>query len=409
MQYSVLTPANEKLETTLRILVMLLIGILPFSIAAANTLSGIILIVLVAKIIRTRDLSVIRLPETRPMIALVLVGALALIFGIDTREGITAFISPLLKYATIFLAVCDSMKTTRDYTKLVAAILIGGIVSSAYGIYQYFVLSVGRISTFLYNPNLAGSYLATYTLVSLSMLLATKRKAHCVALAVSTILGLTATILTMSRGAILGLGCAIITLLFVMAIKSKKSNRVLAGIVVALVLAAIFMPDQVIDRFKSAVNLEDSSNRQRILMAQSGLKMFAERPLLGWGPGSFKILYEKYRPAGAIHFTTPHNIYILTMVELGSLGLASFLWLALALVRLSLQAIDRHPQDSRWVIAVAALLSTIAQAVHGLVDAALIATQLGLIICAIGGATASLGRYSVNTNAKKEVLQQILD
>lgn len=409
MQYSVLTPANEKLETTLRILVMLLIGILPFSIAAANTLSGIILIVLVAKIIRTRDLSVIRLPETRPMIALVLVGALALIFGIDTREGITAFISPLLKYATIFLAVCDSMKTTRDYTKLVAAILIGGIVSSAYGIYQYFVLSVGRISTFLYNPNLAGSYLATYTLVSLSMLLATKRKAHCVALAVSTILGLTATILTMSRGAILGLGCAVITLLFVMAIKSKKSNRVLAGIVVALVLAAIFMPDQVIDRFKSAVNLEDSSNRQRILMAQSGLKMFAERPLLGWGPGSFKILYEKYRPAGAIHFTTPHNIYILTMVELGSLGLASFLWLALALVRLSLQAIDRHPQDSRWVIAVAALLSTIAQAVHGLVDAALIATQLGLIICAIGGATASLGRYSVNTNAKKEVLQQILD
>lgn len=409
MQYSVLTPANEKLETTLRILVMLLIGILPFSIAAANTLSGIILIVLVAKIIRTRDLSVIRLPETRPMIALVLVGALALIFGIDTREGITAFISPLLKYATIFLAVCDSMKTTRDYTKLVAAILIGGIVSSAYGIYQYFVLSVGRISTFLYNPNLAGSYLATYTLVSLSMLLATKRKAHCVALAVSTILGLTATILTMSRGAILGLGCAIITLLFVMAIKSKKSNRVLAGIVVALVLAAIFMPDQVIDRFKSAANLEDSSNRQRILMAQSGLKMFAERPLLGWGPGSFKILYEKYRPAGAIHFTTPHNIYILTMVELGSLGLASFLWLALALVRLSLQAIDRHPQDSRWVIAVAALLSTIAQAVHGLVDAALIATQLGLIICAIGGATASLGRYSVNTNAKKEVLQQILD
>lgn len=409
MQYSVLTPANEKLETTLRILVMLLIGILPFSIAAANTLSGIILIVLVAKIIRTRDLSVIRLPETRPMIALVLVGALALIFGIDTREGITAFISPILKYATIFLAVCDSMKTTRDYTKLVAAILIGGIVSSAYGIYQYFVLSVGRISTFLYNPNLAGSYLATYTLVSLSMLLATKRKAHCVALAVSTILGLTATILTMSRGAILGLGCAIITLLFVMAIKSKKSNRVLAGIVVALVLAAIFMPDQVIDRFKSAVNLEDSSNRQRILMAQSGLKMFAERPLLGWGPGSFKILYEKYRPAGAIHFTTPHNIYILTMVELGSLGLASFLWLALALVRLSLQAIDRHPQDSRWVIAVAALLSTIAQAVHGLVDATLIATQLGLIICAIGGATASLGRYSVNTNAKKEVLQQILD
>lgn len=409
MQYSVLTPANEKLETTLRTLVMLLIGILPFSIAAANTLSGIILIVLVAKIIRTRDLSVIRLPETRPMIALVLVGALALIFGIDTREGITAFISPLLKYATIFLAVCDSMKTTRDYTKLVAAILIGGIVSSAYGIYQYFVLSVGRISTFLYNPNLAGSYLATYTLVSLSMLLATKRKAHCVALAVSTILGLTATILTMSRGAILGLGCAIITLLFVMAIKSKKSNRVLAGIVVALVLAAIFMPDQVIDRFKSAANLEDSSNRQRILMAQSGLKMFAERPLLGWGPGSFKILYEKYRPAGAIHFTTPHNIYILTMVELGSLGLASFLWLALALVRLSLQAIDRHPQDSRWVIAVAALLSTIAQAVHGLVDAALIATQLGLIICAIGGATASLGRYSVNTNAKKEVLQQILD
>lgn len=387
------TSSDSRLHAVLYGLVIALFAILPFSIAGANILSGLILIVLLAEIATKKDFTRILTAEGLPLLILLLTALLSAIGAADSREAIISFISPLLKYAVVFLAVSYCLDTTHKFKQFAVTVSVGGAISSIYAIYQFFEVSGGRVTSFFYNPNLAGNYLAVCTVVSLSMFLASKTRLQQAGLALTTIVGLSGTIFTMSRGALLGLGIALIMLGVVMANVLQK-KRVLLYIILALVLILLIMPDQVIDRFKKITDLEDSSNHQRILMARGALEIFKQRPILGWGPGNFGILYKELALPGARHFSHPHNIYLSFMTELGLIGLTAFLWLAGILTLRTLKIIATDNRDLQWVIALSTFLSIVIHFVHGFVDTPLSQTQSGLLMCGLAGATAALNKVS---------------
>ena len=56
-------------------------------------------------------------------------------------------------------------------------------------------------------------------------------------------------------------------------------------------ISKIFIPQIFLTKF-SNLGLENLSSYPRIFIWQSSIKFISERPLLGWGAGSFPILFE---------------------------------------------------------------------------------------------------------------------
>jgi O-antigen ligase len=104
------------------------------------------------------------------------------------------------------------------------------------------------------------------------------------------------------------------------------------------------------DRFSDRVNVQ-----ARVVINDWSLKLAREKPLGGWGYGSFdRVKNASNFSAGSLdrmnllHYTS-HNTFLTIFVETGILGLALVLvpWLvvgAAALVR------ARQPREDRWIL-----------------------------------------------------------
>jgi len=82
---------------------------------------------------------------------------------------------------------------------------------------------------------------------------------------------------------------------------------------------------------------EDSSLGLRIDFAKAGLALLAERPLQGWGTGSFAQAYAQYHPDSAVSTDNPHNEFLRMGTEYGSMGIVLLLLLFYHQARLSTQ------------------------------------------------------------------------
>lgn len=67
-----------------------------------------------------------------------------------------------------------------------------------------------------------------------------------------------------------------------------------------------------------AMGWEDASLSARIYFGQSAMKMFLERPILGWGLSSFPSYI------GGVGNETPHNLFLELLCELGIMGFLAF-------------------------------------------------------------------------------------
>lgn len=70
----------------------------------------------------------------------------------------------------------------------------------------------------------------------------------------------------------------------------------------------------------------------RIWMFFHGLKLWLEKPLLGWGPGSTPALIERTFPPGFPHFNDLHSTPVELLVRLGVVGFLLFSWMVLAVI-----------------------------------------------------------------------------
>jgi O-antigen ligase len=75
--------------------------------------------------------------------------------------------------------------------------------------------------------------------------------------------------------------------------------------------------------------------------------MFAHRPLLGWGLGTFPTVYPSYRSFYTnLFINEAHNDYAQLLVETGVLGFSLMLWFLISLYRHGLPTSRRW--ESKW-------------------------------------------------------------
>ena len=162
--------------------------------------------------------------------------------------------------------------------------------------------------------------------------------------AVSALLVLAMLFTSGSRGGLLGLGALVVAALLSARLGWKKLLLwTLLAAAAALTLALAHPRTRTIIFGKSAQAAElNLSTIQRSAMLTAGLRMGADRPLLGWGPGTTPLVFPRYRAGldgGVENALQLHSTPVQLWADLGSAGLGA----ALALLFLAARGARRCP------------------------------------------------------------------
>lgn len=151
----------------------------------------------------------------------------------------------------------------------------------------------------------------------------------------------------------------------VMAVQRFSWRRASAGAAImaaAILAAASLAPEATIERIRSGLHLQDAGAQLRLWFWDGALRMIADHPLLGVGPGNYEYwspsyLGEALHASGGkayVHNTLQvlyaHNDYLEVVATTGLLGLAFFCWFLFRLLRSALKRLDGpvHLTSSAW-------------------------------------------------------------
>ncbi len=111
------------------------------------------------------------------------------------------------------------------------------------------------------------------------------------------------------------------------------------------------------------------SGGTRLEIDRDALRMFARKPVLGWGLGVFPDVYPQFRSFHTNFFINEaHNDYLQLLVEMGGLGFAIMLWFLWSVYRNALRKLKDWTDDTNGAVALAALIGVTGILAHSLVD-----------------------------------------
>jgi len=102
---------------------------------------------------------------------------------------------------------------------------------------------------------------------------------------------------------------------------------------------------------------------------KDGIRMFAKKPILGWGLGAFPIAYPQFRTFYTNFFVNEaHDDYLQLLVEMGVLGFGIMLWFLINLFRSAIRKLPDWPNEIGGAVALACLMGCVGILVHSFVD-----------------------------------------
>jgi len=330
---------------------------LQFSIAAANILLGLALLMWLLRTIALRQLEVPRFFYPLAVYAIATLASAA--FSDDPNAG---FVDS--KQLVLFLIVPMAYDLARGAKApfVVQVVITVGALSALFGIIQFGILQFDNLGR---RPQGALGHYMTYSgLVMLvtcaaaaRILFTTDRIWPSLMMpALLVVLGLTFT-----RSALVGASAGIAFLLLL------KDFRLMA---VMPVLAALFFalaPPQVTDRFMSMFDSRDPTRVDRVTMLRVGGRMVEAYPLTGVGPARVGPRYAEFLHAGEIDQRNPHlhNVPVQIAAERGLPALAAWLWM---IVTLAIDLTRRLKFPESRFLAAAGLGAIVAMLAAGLAE-----------------------------------------
>lgn len=200
---------------------------------------------------------------------------------------------------------------------------------------------------------------------------------------------LTALVLSYTRAAWISVIAAVI-LWGLMELKIKLSTLVLLGGLCIIVLFSFRV--EIMDKLgknkqdssaelsehvKSISNIAtDASNKERINRWNSAMKMFAEKPISGWGPGTYMFQYAPFQMADdktiiSTNFGevgNAHSEYIGPLAELGVPGLITVLLIIITVLHTAFKLYYQSKNKLTRKLVMMSLLSLVTYYVHGLLN-----------------------------------------
>jgi O-antigen ligase len=114
---------------------------------------------------------------------------------------------------------------------------------------------------------------------------------------------------------------------------------------------------------------EEINGGVRLSIDRDCLRMLVKRPLLGWGLGTFPIVYPEFRSFYTNFFVNQaHNDYLQLLVETGLAGFSIAVWFLVLVFRRAAGKLKNWTSNASGALTVAALLGCVGILVHSFLD-----------------------------------------
>jgi O-antigen ligase len=177
-----------------------------------------------------------------------------------------------------------------------------------------------------------------------------------------------------SRGGMLAIFVELAFLAMVL-LRQRRSIRIIVGVVafaVVLVGLLTWLGGKELTSRVSSISTEartELSGGMRLSIDRDALRMFANKPVLGWGLGTFPVVYPQYRSFYTNFFVNEaHNDYLQLLCEVGLLGFGTMVWFLVVVYRSAMRKIANWMSDVSGAVTLACTLGLTGILVHSLLD-----------------------------------------
>jgi O-antigen ligase len=163
--------------------------------------------------------------------------------------------------------------------------------------------------------------------------------------------------------------------LSVVLLKQRRIRRSSIGLSFFLLIVVgllIWLGGTELTKRVASINVEarqELSGGVRMAIDRDGLRMYARKPVLGWGLGVFPDVYPRYRSFYTNFFVNEaHNDYLQLLIEMGTLGVATMIWFIVLLYRSAIKKLGNWTEDINGAVALATMIGVTGILVHSFVD-----------------------------------------
>ena len=200
-----------------------------------------------------------------------------------------------------------------------------------------------RVNSLFFDPNIYGRFLALVMVAVMGVLMRSARREQVLAggLVLAWLLGGLITSFSQSSIAALLLGLAV---LGAWRWDVRRTVYVALALIVAAFAIVLAAPASLHFGLKGAGGSTSNATSGRTKLIEGGLELFAQRPLQGYGSGSFQKEVERHRRASVANATSAsHTIPVTVAAEQGIVGLALYAALLAAAFAVLLGGAGRSP------------------------------------------------------------------
>ena len=132
-----------------------------------------------------------------------------------------------------------------------------------------------------------------------------------------------------------------------------------------------------VEHVQSIANISsDASNLERINRWQAAIRMFQEKPVFGWGPGTYQFFYAPFQRSKEKTIISTnfgdlgnaHSEYIGPLAESGLFGMITMLAIVFAAIWTGLRVFKRSENKEIKLLALVTMLALVSYFAHGLLN-----------------------------------------
>jgi O-antigen ligase len=390
------------------------IVILPFSAAISSGLAdsfiGIMGVFFLLKKVLKKERLFIPTPVNWAFAAIVLFSLLSFINSIDLRASFQG-ITKLLKYLLIFLVCAQEIKDIKQIRRIIVSTALAVSLVSVDSAWQLIfgkdfirgnpldtcVISLFRPTASFANSNVLGVYLAALAPLIAGLAIFYYRGKAKIAMLAAGLLAVAGVVLTLSRGAGLGVYLALLAIAIV-----KKRKTMIVILLAALLAYPLVMPKN-IKKWAKEINYNPiifMCNCDRISTYKNTLNMIAHHPFIGVGVNTFSQNYSKYKlPESGAYITGKnvyaHNIYLHLAGEIGLFGLGAFFYFLFMLFKQAITVYRNLPDEFLKTTALCLIACLIAFLINGLTETNLYYPRVTVIFWYLTGFSLALKKFTL--------------
>ena len=166
-----------------------------------------------------------------------------------------------------------------------------------------------------------------------------------------------------------------------------------------------------VENIQSITNIStDASNLERINRWQSAFRLFNERPVFGWGPGTYQFVYAPYQMSkektiistNAGDGGNAHSEYFGPLAEQGLVGSLLVVVLAVTVITCGIKTYSRCKNKKAKVLSLGATLAFFSYFIHGFLNNFLDTDKLAVPVWSLAALIAAIDVYYADKETFEE-------